>query len=89
VVLLTAVLGAALPLLPALRAEDRPDADARIDLRVRAWQPTAEERRLDDIAWAPDIRAGLRLAKEKGRPMFLFTYNGCTDRENALALQRC
>jgi hypothetical protein len=62
---------------------------ARIDQRVQAWQPTAQERRLDQIGWAKDIRDGLRLAKEHGRPLFLFTYSGSTEREHAMALQRC
>ena len=50
---------------------------------------TAQERRLDQIGWAKDFRDGLRLAKEHGRPLFLFTYSGSTEREHAMALQRC
>jgi len=62
---------------------------ARVEQRVQAWQPTQEERRLDEIGWAKDIRDALRLAKEYGRPIFLFTYSGSADRDHALALQRC
>jgi hypothetical protein len=69
-------------------ADDR-GLSARVDKRVQAWQPTREERRLDDIGWAKDIRDALRLAKQHGRPLFLFTYSGSTDREHAMALQRC
>jgi hypothetical protein len=49
---------------------------AWIDERVAALQPTADERRIDRIGWAPDIRSALRLAREHGRPVFLFTMDG-------------
>jgi hypothetical protein len=60
------------------------DLAAWVDRRVHDWQPTPEERRLDDIGWAKDIRAAERLAKEHGRPVFLFTYDG-----QCLATYRC
>ncbi len=62
---------------------------AKVDRRTRAWQPAPEERRLDDVAWAKDLRDALRLARDNGRPVFLFTYSGCAEREHAIALQRC
>ena len=79
---------------PRADAGDGPATDgaglgARIDRRVREWQPTREERRLDDIGWASDIRDALRLAREYHRPIFLFTYSGSSEREHAMALQRC
>jgi hypothetical protein len=88
-----AVLVGAVALWPA-RADDKPNNDdaalvAKIDKRVQAWQPTPEERCLDDIAWARDLRDALKLAKDNSRPVFLFTYNGCAEREHAIALQRC
>jgi hypothetical protein len=49
---------------------------ASIDRRVEALQPTADERRIDRIGWAPDIRSALRLGREHGRPVFLFTMDG-------------
>ncbi|HJT76975.1 MAG TPA: hypothetical protein VJ739_07200 [Gemmataceae bacterium] len=55
-----------------------------VDGRVRAWQPTAEELRLDDIGWAKDIRTAERLARDHGRAVFLFTYDG-----DSLAHYRC
>ena len=79
-------------LLPGVRGQDtgKPDAVvAKIDRRVQTWQPTAEERRLDDIAWSRDLRDALRLARESKRPVFLFTYSGSAEREHAMALQRC
>jgi hypothetical protein len=81
---------AAATCLPAL-AQERSAFDERalVDRRVRDWQPTAAERRLDDIAWAHDLRAALRLGREHHRPIFVFTYSGCAEREHAIALQRC
>ena len=49
---------------------------AAIDQRVQQLQPSPEVRRFDEIGWARDIRDGLRLAKESGRPLFLFTHDG-------------
>ena len=62
---------------------------ARVDKCVEVWQPTSAERRLDEIGWAPDLRTALRLAKENGRPVFLFHYVGSPFREHAIAQQRC
>jgi hypothetical protein len=84
-------LGAALLLTACIAGAHAAEEDpiAKIDRRVEAWQPTKEERRLDDIGWASDIRDALRLAKEHKRPIFLFTYSGSAEREHAMALQRC
>jgi hypothetical protein len=94
VALLAAGLSGAAALPTGARAQEKTsDAEAaliaRVDQRTKAWQPTAEERRLDDVAWAKDLRDALRLAKDSGRPVFLFTYSGCAEREHAIALQRC
>ena len=48
----------------------------RVERRVRRWQPTAEERRFDEIGWAADIREAIHLARRLGRPVFLFTHDG-------------
>ena len=55
-----------------------PDSDvaAWVNKRVEAWQPTADERRFDQIGWVKDVREALRLAKEHDRPVFLFTHDG-------------
>jgi hypothetical protein len=53
-----------------------PDEAARVLGQVRRWQPTAEERRFDEIGWARDIRQGIQLARKHGRPVFLFTHDG-------------
>jgi hypothetical protein len=48
----------------------------RVERRVRRWQPTADERRFDEIGWAGDLREAIRLARRLGRPVFLFTHDG-------------
>jgi hypothetical protein len=48
----------------------------RVERRVRRWQPTAEERRFDEIGWAGHVREAIRLARRLGRPVFLFTHDG-------------
>jgi hypothetical protein len=62
---------------------------SRVDKRTKDWQPTRAERRLDEIGWAKDLRDALKLAKENGRPVFLFTYSGSAVRDRAIAGQRC
>jgi hypothetical protein len=59
-------------------AEDKAvERDAAwVDRRVQEWQPTAAEKRFDEIGWARDIREAERLAKEHDRPVFLFTHDG-------------
>jgi hypothetical protein len=47
-----------------------------VNQRAEQWQPTRAERRFDQIGWARDIQAAERLAKEHGRPVFLFTHDG-------------
>ena len=49
---------------------------AWVEQRVQQIQPKPEERRLDEIGWAKDIRDALALAKKHNRPVFLFTHDG-------------
>lgn len=49
---------------------------ARVERQVRAWQPTAAERRFDEVGWVAGLRDAVRLAKRHGRPVFLFTHDG-------------
>ena len=44
--------------------------------RVHDLQPSAKEKRFDEIGWAVDIRDAQRLAKQHQRPVFLFTHDG-------------
>ena len=51
----------------------------RIDKRIQEIQPTAKELRFDAIGWASGIREAERLARENGRPVFLFSNVGRMD----------
>jgi hypothetical protein len=52
------------------------DEFSRIDQWVREWQPTAEDRRFEEIGWAKDIPDAIRLSKQHARPVFVFTHKG-------------
>ena len=65
------------------------DVAATVRQHVQDWQPTKDERLLDQVGWASDLVEAQRLAKKHNRPLFVFTYNGSTTRANAIALQRC
>ena len=77
---LTTALLLASGLAVAAPAEDKtiPDREvvAWVHQRVRDWQPTAEDRRFDEIGWAADLREAQRLARQHDRPVFLFTHDG-------------
>jgi hypothetical protein len=47
-----------------------------VDRRANEWQPTAEERRFDDIGWCTSLLQAEALALKHGRPIFLFTHDG-------------
>jgi hypothetical protein len=61
-----------------------PAAESPTDREVVAWvakavadrQPTAQERRLDEIGWVKDVRSAIELGKKHNRPIFLFTMKG-------------
>jgi len=57
-------------------AKDEVKGVAWIQTRVQEMEVKKEERRLDEIGWAKDIREAQRLAREAGRPVFLFTHDG-------------
>jgi hypothetical protein len=65
-------------LIPALaRSAAKPDTDLSwVEKRVQELEPTAKEKRFDEIGWAKDIREAQRLAKKNVRPVFLFTHDG-------------
>src|SRR5437773_790165 len=86
--LLTALL-ACVPSAAQQKPSDDKALPAWVDKRIQTWQPTGDERRLDQIAWAKDLRTAQKLAKENARPVFLFSYSGSDERENAMALERC
>ena len=74
-------LGVALCLAtPGPGVDTRPPADAEVVAwvakRARERQPSAQDRRFDEIGWATDLRTAIRLGKEHHRPIFLFTMDG-------------
>jgi hypothetical protein len=76
------VSGAGLLALPASADEPKaaqPLDRRRIEQRVQEIQPTAKERRFDAIGWASGILSAERLARENGRPVFLFSNVGQLD----------
>jgi len=71
------LLGVLLTATLCVAAEKPAKHDAAwVDQRVKDWQPTAEEKRFDEIGWAKDIREAQKLAKANNRPVFLFTHDG-------------
>ena len=74
---LTLMIGALLAAGVSFAADKPAEREAAwIDQRVKEWQPTADEKRFDEIGWAKDIREAEKLAKENNRPVFLFTHDG-------------
>ena len=48
----------------------------RVDRQVADWQPTADEKRFDQIGWCTSLLEAEKLAREHHRPIFLFTHDG-------------
>ena len=71
-------MAAGLLILPTLQAAPVPDDQVRstVDDRVADWWPKPDEKRFDQIGWAPDLRTARKLAAELDRPLFLFTMDG-------------
>jgi hypothetical protein len=65
-------------------AEEKSDARAVADGEIVAWvakrveerQPSAQDRRFDEVGWATELRTAINLGKEHNRPIFLFTMDG-------------
>ena len=57
-----------------------PISDAKVqsgvEKTVAERQPTAEDKRFDEIGWVTDIRTAMRLGRENNRPIFLYTGDG-------------
>ncbi len=58
------------------KAESFKDLQARVDRQIADWQPTAEEKRFDQIGWCTSLLEAETLAREHQRPIFLFTHDG-------------
>jgi hypothetical protein len=52
------------------------DEFSRIDRWVQDWQPTETDRKFEQIGWVKDIPSAMKLAKQQGRPVFVFTHKG-------------
>jgi hypothetical protein len=52
------------------------DVTSFVDRRVAEWQPTADEKRFDEIGWCTSLLQAEELAKKHQRPIFLFTHDG-------------
>jgi hypothetical protein len=52
------------------------DFKDKIDRQVADWQPTADEKRFDQIGWCASLLEAEKLAREHHRPIFLFTHDG-------------
>ena len=48
----------------------------QVEQKVQDALPTKLEKRFDEIGWAPDIRSAERLARQRRRPILLFTHDG-------------
>ena len=76
--LATAALIFCAPAVLSPAAAPPPPGDVKewVDAKVAACEPKPEERRFDATGWVTDLRSALKLAKEHGRPVFLFTHDG-------------
>ena len=52
------------------------DLKEKIDHRIADWQPTADEKRFDQIGWCTSLLEAEKLARRHQRPIFLFTHDG-------------
>ena len=74
-----ACFGAALAEPAADAPPAKGDPSAWVDGHAANRQPSADDRRFDEIGWATDIREAEKLAKDNGRLVFLFTHDGHID----------
>ena len=72
----TTVLTIAVAGIVAFGAVSDQKLAAWVHSKVQKIEPTQQDRRMDDIGWASSITEALRLAKELGRPVFMFTHDG-------------
>jgi len=76
-VIVGAVVGTACATGPELwRGPSDVDVVRWVRKTVAERQPTAEERRFDDIGWVTEIRTAVVLGKAHQRPIFLTTGDG-------------
>jgi RNA polymerase sigma factor (sigma-70 family) len=51
-------------------------AVAQLEKRLAELQPTAAERKIDQIGWAPDLMTARKLSQEHGRPAVVIFHDG-------------
>lgn len=61
---------------PAAQEGAKTDEFARIDKWIQEWQPTAGDRKFEEIGWVKEISEAMKLAKQHGRPVLVFTHKG-------------
>jgi hypothetical protein len=64
---------------PSVVADAPGYAATDVDLlnrRLAELQPTAAERKIDQIGWAPDLLTAVGLSKKHGRPLFVLFHDG-------------
>jgi hypothetical protein len=44
--------------------------------KVRKLEPKQADRRFDQIGWVSTVTEALKLSKQSGRPIFIFTHDG-------------
>ena len=52
------------------------DDFARIDRWIQEWQPTIADRKFEEIGWVKEISDAIKLGKQHGRPVLVFTHKG-------------
>jgi len=64
------------PKVAVPRLGDPAQWPAWVDQRIKDLQPMPQERKFDRIGWSRTVLGAEKLAKEYGRPIFLFTHDG-------------
>jgi hypothetical protein len=62
------------PLMPTMIPDD--EVQTWVATKTKERQPSALDRRFDEIGWSTDMRTAIKLGKEHNRPIFLFTMDG-------------
>ena len=64
------------PKVAVPRPSDPAQWPAWVDQRIKDLQPMPQERKFDRIGWSRTILGAEKIAREHGRPVFLFTHDG-------------
>ena len=61
---------------PAPQEAAAKDEFARIDRWIQEWQPTIADRKFEEIGWVKEIAEAIKLGRQHGRPVLVFTHKG-------------